>query len=162
VSGPVVVLADRRGAEREPQLAPGEPTALGELMSSVLAAEGVAGGAEAGLHLVDEAEITGLNREHMGVDGPTDVLSFPVDGAAAGDGGLVGDVVVCPAVAGSQAVGHAGTLLDECRLLVVHGALHLCGWDHADSTARAAMWRRERELMGALGVAPSADPWGPG
>lgn len=135
-----------------------------DVMAAVLSAEGVQADAEAGLHLVGLDEITELNAEHMGVDGPTDVLSFPVDGAGepaprvAGPH-LVGDVVICPRVAAANAPDHAGTIDDECRLLVVHGALHLCGWDHADPPQRQRMWRRERELMSALDVLPGSDPW---
>jgi probable rRNA maturation factor len=132
---------------------------LGALLASVLAAEGAPGCAEASLTLVDPERIAVLKSEHLGGDGsPTDVLSFPLDGAAP-DAQLVGDVVVCPAVAAVQAPAHAGTLVDELRLLVVHGALHLAGWDHADPDGERAMWARERALMERLGVAPMRDPW---
>jgi probable rRNA maturation factor len=148
---------------------------LAELLSSVLAAEGADAASEAGLLLVDPGEMEALNSEHMGGTGPTDVLSFPIDGvdaaaAAVGDssgegveddaGWMVGDVVVCPEVAIRQAPGHAGEADDELRLMVVHGGLHICGWDHDDPTERGAMWDRERELMGLLGFAPAGDPWG--
>lgn len=156
---------------------------LGELLRATLAAEGVHGAAEAGLHLVDVAEMTELNRQAMGQDSATDVLSFPLDAGAEpnaipqGPGSLqqpdaaghpqdvpllVGDVVLCVEVARRNAPEHAGTLIDECRLLVVHGALHLCGWDHDAPAQRSAMWQRERELMASLGVSPSHDPWGSG
>lgn len=162
---PAVLLDDRRDTSTARSI---EDDDLVHVMAGVLAAEGVGADAEAGLHLVDPAEISALNSRHMHTDGPTDVLSFPVDGADGSPGDpvagprLVGDVVLCPQVAAQNAADHAGTLEDECRLLVVHGALHLCGWDHADASGRAAMWRRERDLMSALGVAPAADPWGSG
>ncbi len=143
------------------------PGELADLMASVLEAEGASGSASAGLHLVDEAEITELNETHLGGEGATDVLSFPIDGvdpaAAAADGDevtqLVGDVLVCPAVAARQAPSHAGSMADECRLLVVHGSLHLAGWDHGDPRERDGMWNRERELMERFGVTPALDPW---
>jgi len=71
------------------------------------------------VELVDEERIRDLNREHRGIDGPTDVLSFPIDGAgpAAGPREL-GDVVICPE--------HTADL----REATVHGVLHLCGYDH--------------------------------
>ncbi|MGI9577382.1 MAG: rRNA maturation RNase YbeY [Microthrixaceae bacterium] len=136
---------------------------LAELMSEVLAAEGVGDEASAGLHLVSADEITGLNESHMDANGATDVLSFAVDGAddSAPDGQptLVGDVVLSPQVAAEQAYAHAGTLADECRLLVVHGSLHLVGWDHADEESRLAMWNRERQLLDDLDMSPPLDPW---
>ena len=112
----------------------------GRLAQAVLAAEGRTG--ELTLTFVDADEIADLNRQHMGVDGPTDVLSFPLDAADAapvpGVPVLLGDVVVCPAIAAANAPGHAGTLDDELALLVVHGVLHVLGHDHAepDETVR--------------------------
>lgn len=155
----------------------GEPASLDDaaaadlaaVLADALALESVAAEAEVGLHVVDEATIAELNCEHMGIDGATDVLSFPVDGAdepsgaARSPGGpppLVGDVVLCAEVARRNAAGHAGTPQDEMRLLVVHSALHLCGWDHDTDPARTSMWERERAVMAELGISPPADPWG--
>ncbi|MET0159656.1 MAG: rRNA maturation RNase YbeY, partial [Acidimicrobiales bacterium] len=78
-----------------------------------------------------------------GHDGPTDVLSFSIDGPGAGPGGLLGDVVVCPAVARRNAPDHAGTYEDEVALLVVHGVLHVLGHDHAEPDEAAVMRQRE-------------------
>lgn len=104
------------------------------LAADVLVAEGRRG--ELTLTFVDADEIADLNRQHMGIDGPTDVLSFPLDAElpdppAGGIPVLLGDVVVCPAVAAANASAHAGTLDDELALLVVHGVLHVLGHDHA-------------------------------
>ena len=92
-----------------------------------------------------------LNAEHMGKDGPTDVLSFPLDDdptrPSAGVPVLLGDVVVCPAVAADQAPAHAGTLDDELALLVVHGVLHVLGHDHAEPDETARMRARELALL---------------
>jgi probable rRNA maturation factor len=141
-----------------------------DLAGSVLRAEGVRGHVEMSLLFVDQSEITGLNAEFMGEHGPTDVLSFPIDGAEAVDDlapdvdaqrlgpgrseadrddipVLLGDVVVCPAVARAQAPTHGGTLDDELALLVVHGVLHLLGHDHDGDEERDAMWARQRELL---------------
>jgi probable rRNA maturation factor len=60
---------------------------------------------------------------------------------------LLGDVVICPAVAARQAPEHAGTVDDELALLVVHGVLHVLGHDHADDEERLIMQARERELL---------------
>ncbi len=132
------------------------------LLDAVLAAEGLPQRAEASLTLVDPEVIAELAADHLGAEGPTDVLSFPIDGrgpVGEPEPWLVGDVVLCPTVAASQAPEHAGDLAGELALLVVHGGLHLCGWDHATAEDEAAMWARERALLTALGVEPSADPW---
>lgn len=91
-------------------------------------------------------EIAELNLEHMGKPGPTDVLSFPLDDEPVpGVPTLLGDVVVCPAVAAGQFTEHAGTLDDELALLVVHGVLHVLGHDHAEAAEATRM--RDRELV---------------
>lgn len=118
------------------------------LASAVLADRGCGG--ELTLTFVDEVTIAELNLEHMGVDGPTDVLSFPLDDPALSDapGGppsLLGDVVVCPVVAERQFADHAGSLEDEIALLVVHGVLHVLGHDHADPEEARDM--RELEVL---------------
>jgi len=125
--------------------------------------------------LTDDAELADLNREHMGHRGPTDVLSFPMlepeafdrrgGGAqAARRGGAlraarprthVGDIAISVERAAQQAhQGRGGqtgdvrwSLADELRLLVTHGTLHLCGWDHAEPDEEAAMRALERELL---------------
>jgi probable rRNA maturation factor len=95
----------------------------------------------------------------MGKNGPTDVLSFPMDDEpVAGVPTLLGDVVISPAVASTQFLDHAGTLDDELALLVVHGILHVLGHDHVDADDTAVMRTRELELLGAhhwRGPAPS-------
>jgi probable rRNA maturation factor len=116
------------------------------------------------LTFVDRGEISALNVEHLGHDGPTDVLSFPLDGLPSGrEPGpevplLLGDVVICPAVAAEQAPGHAGTLDDELALLVVHGVLHVLGHDHVEPAETAVMRVRELALLEAYhwrGPAPA-------
>lgn len=107
------------------------------LAAAVLVAEGRTG--ELTLTFVDPDEMAALNEEHMEHEGPTDVLSFPLDAdidpGDLPDGWgpvLLGDVVVCPNVAAQNAPDHAGTLDDELALLVVHGVLHVLGHDHAE------------------------------
>jgi probable rRNA maturation factor len=119
-----------------------------DLASAVLQAEGRTG--ELTLTFVDRDEIAALNRQHLGHDGPTDVLSFPLDAGhddVPGVPVLLGDIVVCPNVAAEQAGSHAGTLDDELALLVVHGVLHVLGHDHAEADETALMRTRERELL---------------
>ena len=124
----------------------------------MLQAEGRTG--ELTLTFVDRDEIAALNAEHMGEHGPTDVLSFPLDSiddstAAMPGPVLLGDVVVCPAVASEAAPTHAGTLDDELALLVVHGILHVLGHDHAEPQRDA---RDARARAGAARAAPLARP----
>jgi probable rRNA maturation factor len=122
---------------------------------------------EMSLMFVDEQTIAELNIRFLGGDGPTDVLAFPMDeelppggrqpdqgGRGPGaptDGGdppaLLGDVVVCPAIASRQAAEHGVPPDDELALLVVHGVLHLLDYDHAEPEETAAMRRREQELL---------------
>lgn len=121
-----------------------------ELATAVLREEGRAG--ELTLTFVDRDEIAALNAEHMGKDGPTDVLSFPLDSFDETAGELpgpvlLGDVVVCPAVARDAAPTHAGTLDDELALLVVHGILHVLGHDHFEPEETRVMRDRERILL---------------
>ena len=130
-----------------------DTTRWAELAAAVLRSEGRGG--ELTLTFVDLAEIAALNDEHMGVPGPTDVLSFPLDATDAPgtdpspDAGpvLLGDVVICPAVAADSAPAHAGTLDDELALLTVHGVLHVLGHDHAHADETRLMRSRELELL---------------
>ncbi|HVA74737.1 MAG TPA: rRNA maturation RNase YbeY [Acidimicrobiales bacterium] len=137
------------------------------LAEKVLADEGVRGEAEVSLLFVDEEAISDLNSRFLGKEGPTDVLAFPIDdepvesGRSPDSGGtgpgfasepdeapmLLGDVVICPAVAERNAPEHAGTYDDELALLVVHGLLHIIGMDHEDPEEAEVMEARERELL---------------
>lgn len=137
------------------------------LALEVLRDHGVRGLAELSLIFASRDEIAELNQEHMGVSGPTDVLAFPLDahdvtrvvdsGPTRGpdrapvDPGdlplLLGDVVVCPAVASDQAPAHAGSLDDELALLVVHGVLHVLGYDHDTPEQAAEMRAAELRLL---------------
>jgi len=128
--------------------------------------------------LTDDEELADLNREHMGHEGPTDVLSFPMlppesfrrtgpnDARSRPRRGIaplhrrarihIGDIAISVERAVEQAVegrgGHTGDVrwspADEIRLLVTHGTLHLCGWDHAEPADEAAMRGLERRLIG--------------
>ena len=92
-----------------------------------------------------------LNAEHRGIDCPTDVLALGVDDGcvprADDEPRLVGDVVICPSVAASNAAASGSTVDDEMALLVVHGTLHLLGYDHIDDIDAVTMEGRERELL---------------
>lgn len=156
-----VFVADEQDAE------PVDVARWEALARSVLLAEGVRGQAELALMFVDEATIAELNGTFMGEQGPTDVLSFPIDAeddigvGRSPDGSttgpdrdppsdlpmLLGDVVVCPAVAKRNAPDHAGTYDDELALLIVHGILHVLGHDHAEPEETTVMQAREQDLL---------------
>lgn len=160
---PQVFCADEQDAE------PVDAARWRELALAALVHEGVRGLCELSLFFVDEETIADLNAEHMGKVGPTDVLSFPMDGAdvmleTQGPGALtrgpsrphpdaddlptmLGDVLVCPAVARRQAADHAGTYDDEIALLVVHGVLHVLGLDHDTDANTAVMRGKELAIL---------------
>jgi probable rRNA maturation factor len=138
-----------------------------ELARGVLEAEGIRSDTEVALLFVDEATIASLNERFLEKEGPTDVLSFPIEDEAArsgrtpDEGGtgpgsmepaadrllLLGDVVICPAVAARNAVDHGVTFDDEIALLVVHGILHLLGMDHEVDDEAERMEQREQQLL---------------
>lgn len=131
---------------------------LERLGSLVLAAEGADEEAELSVGIVDEERMASLNETYTGAGGPTDVLAFPLDEAEDDVGSdfeepmLLGDVVICPAVAARQAAEHETTLDDELALLLVHGTLHLLGYDHAERRENEAMREREAQLLERFGV----------
>ena len=110
--------------------------------------------AELCIKAVDEATIAELNQQWMEKEGPTDVLAFPMDELRPGlvneepEEGVLGDIVLCPAVAAVQAetAGHSTT--DELDLLTVHGVLHLLGYDHAEPDEHKAMFGLQTRLLG--------------
>ena len=138
------------------------------LAEAVLHDEGIRGDTEVSILFVDEDTISDLNSRFLGKEGPTDVLAFPIDeepvegGRSPDSGGtgpgfspspdeaqtLLGDVVICPAVAFRNAPEHAGTYDDELALLIVHGLLHLLGLDHEDPEEAEVMEAKERVLLG--------------
>ncbi len=124
----------------------GSNTELCDVVRQTLAGEGVVAG-RVDMHFVDLDEMTALNSEHMGGDGPTDVLSFPIDGIDGPEpevgGRQIGEIVICSEVAENQAPEHMGDLDSELKLLSIHAALHLCGYDHHDPQERSEMWARE-------------------
>lgn len=137
-----------------------------ELCRHALEDEGVRGLAEVSLIFTGESTMAELNEQFMGKRGPTDVLSFPIDaepdptGRVPDAGGtgpgepptpeipqLVGDIIICPAVAARNALEHECSFADELALLIVHGVLHLRGWDHMVDEEAERMEARERDLL---------------
>lgn len=103
--------------------------------------------------LTDDAHLQQLNREYLGIDAPTDVLSFPASETDPETGErYIGDILVSVprARAQAEAAGHA--LEAEVQLLVVHGILHLLGHDHAQPEEKARMWAAQSEILAELGL----------
>jgi probable rRNA maturation factor len=148
------------------------------LAQLVLDEERVPPDAEMSVVFVGEATIADLNERFLDGDGPTDVLAFPLDddalpgGRQPDQGGrgpgspseaseppiVLGDVLVCPAVAERQARSLARSLDDELALLVVHGVLHLLDYDHAEPAETVTMQRREAELLAKFHTVEHSEP----
>jgi probable rRNA maturation factor len=135
-SSPRILVSDR-------QSLPVDAAALAEAARRCLLAEGEER-AELSVSFVDEGEMADLHVRYMAQEGPTDVLSFPL-GERDEDGvHLLGDVVICPAFAATN----NPDLAAELRLLLVHGTLHLLGYDHEEEDERREMWERQEAYTG--------------
>jgi probable rRNA maturation factor len=135
--GPVILVSNRQDLAVDAD-------ELAALARAVLVAED-ASGAELSVSFVTDEEIAELHHRFMGEDGPTDVLSFPLDEDPDEDGSrMLGDVVIAPAYAARE--GRQGER--ELRLLLVHGILHLLGYDHEEEKERAEMWARQESYSG--------------
>jgi probable rRNA maturation factor len=107
--------------------------------------------------ITDDKAVHKLNREYLGMDVPTDVLSFggeSPDFVGAPDAeGYLGDVLIAYPQAQAQAAAANHSVESELALLVVHGVLHLLGYDHQNPEDKAAMWSRQEEILSYLGLA---------
>jgi probable rRNA maturation factor len=130
-----------------------------DVIGTVLRVEGYEGeDAEVSVLFTDDAFISELNQQYRGVEGPTDVLSFALIDAedevdsvkVKGLPDVLGDVVISLETAGRQAKEEGKTLEQEIALLLVHGALHLLGYDHDEPEREAVMWRRQDAALKAL------------
>ena len=112
--------------------------------------------AELSIRLVDEEPMAALHVRWMDLEGPTDVMSFPMDELTpAPEGqdpveGVLGDIVICPSVATRQAVEAGHTPVEEILLLLTHGILHLLGYDHAEPDEEKEMFDLQRQLLADL------------
>lgn len=134
---PAILISDRQSGPLDLQ-------GLIALARATLRAEGIAA-AELSVSFVEDAEMEELHRRYMGEPGPTDVLSFPQDEPDEDGVRLLGDVVIAPAVAARNDPQDPAA---ELRLLLVHGILHLLGYDHEDDAERAEMWGRQERYSG--------------
>jgi probable rRNA maturation factor len=138
---PRVLISNRQGR-------PVDEEGLAALARDTMRGEGIER-AELSVSFVEQDEIAGLHERFMDEAGPTDVLSFPLDDveeATEREGvRLLGDVVVAPSEAARN---NPDDPDDELRLLLVHGILHLLGYDHEDDGARTRMWERQERYSG--------------
>ena len=136
--------------------------ALRDLAATCLAAEGLPEETEMGLLLVTPEQMAGHNARFLGKEGPTDVLSLPIEDLVPGRlparraGGPplnIGDVVICPAEVRARAVRAGVGFERQMKLMLVHGTLHLLGYDHQEEGPAEGMEARERELLLGFGEA---------
>ncbi len=136
-----------------------DESVLLRLTQDNLAALHVSPDADVAIVLVDEGAMEQLHLQWMDEPGPTDVLSFPMDELRPGTEdqptppGLLGDIVLCPQVAESQAETAGHSTMDELILLTTHGLLHLLGYDHAEPEEEREMFGLQRELISAFAAA---------
>ena len=144
----------------------------GDLMRAAAQTLRLAGRRSGGLTIVitGDEEVRDLNRTYRQIDAPTDVLSFSEQESAGEDGpalalppelaeemdAYLGDIVIAYPYTERQAAAFANSLRSELRLLVVHGALHLLGYDHDTPQAEARMWAAQDAVLVSLGEAPQA------
>jgi probable rRNA maturation factor len=136
---PTVLISNR-------QPLPVDEDALGRLARATLRGEGL-NTCELSVSFVDDAEMETLHTTYMDEAGPTDVLSFLLDEVGPDGSRLLGDVVIAPAVASAQ---NPTDPAAEMRLLLVHGILHLLGYDHEEEASKAAMWSRQERYSGVV------------
>ena len=152
------------------------------LVQAVLQGEGCIDPSEVTVSFVDEDAIHELNRTYRGIDRPTDVLSFNIDDpdewygdeeadpdedlSDEGDADdepwddepfMVGDVILCPSVVEAQAPGFGNAVADEMRLLLVHGCLHLMGYDHEVPSEAEEMEALERVYLAGFSSVPASE-----
>ena len=103
--------------------------------------------------LADDAHLQELNRDYLGVDAPTDVLSFPASEMDPQTGSrYIGDIIISVPYAAKGAAKAGHPVESELQLLVVHGVLHLLGHDHAEPKEKAKMWKAQAEILKSLGL----------
>ena len=136
---------------------------IDSICSFVMDAEKVGRDVEISITYVDEEEMHTLNNQWRGIDRTTDVLSFecdnPFDDDVPAEETLeLGDIILAPEVIARQAPGFGNSAADECRLMLVHGLLHLLGYDHIQEDEAEIMEAREDDLLRRLAELRGDDP----
>lgn len=147
-------------AVSEAEIASIHKSDLRDFAAFVLSAEGVDDGASLSISFVERSEIADLNERFLGKQGPTDVLSFPIEDATPGappatpDDGPpleLGDIFICTDVVADHAASLGVAFEDELYLMVVHGVLHILGWDHETGADAEMMELREAKHLKNIG-----------
>ena len=126
---------------------------LKRAVSAALAHQSASVDSELTIVLTDDARLHELNRDYLGIDAPTDVLSFPASETDPETGArYIGDILISIPCARAQADAAGHPLESEVQLLVVHGVLHLLGHDHAQAEEKARMWKAQAEILERLGL----------
>jgi probable rRNA maturation factor len=132
-----------------------------EAVTRVLAMESIPERSAAAIVLIDDSTMADYNRQFRGVDAPTDVLSFPADAppvAVPDEPDYLGDLLVAYPYASAQALREGHSVDDSLALLVIHGTLHLLGYDHDTPEHRAAMWAAQDAALRSLGISTHIVP----
>ena len=126
---------------------------LEDAVNAALAQESESPDSDLSIVLTDDSRLQQLNRDYLGIDAPTDVLSFPASETDPETGvRYIGDILISIPRAQTQAETAGHPLESEVQLLVVHGVLHLLGHDHAESEEKARMWKAQAEILERLGL----------
>ena len=122
--------------------------------------ESAPAGAGLSVLITDNESVAALNRQFRGIDAPTDVLSFPAgpDGATTSESRYLGDLAIAYPYAYQQASRQRHDIDDSLALLVVHGVLHLLGYDHDTPERREKMWTAQSAILIALGLSTDLVP----
>ncbi|MHB0987747.1 MAG: rRNA maturation RNase YbeY [Bellilinea sp.] len=120
---------------------------------AVLVHQGIDPNTDLSIVIDSDQKLHHLNRDFLGIDAPTDVLSFPSDEFDPDEQAVyIGDVIISFQRAEAQAKNAGHPVINEIQLLVVHGVLHLLGHDHAEPTEKTRMWTAQAEILDQLGV----------
>ncbi|MGN0128218.1 rRNA maturation RNase YbeY [Glutamicibacter soli] len=126
---------------------------VNKLAQSVMSAMYLHPETEVSIVFLDEDAMSALHVQWMDLEGPTDVMSFPMDELRPGrehapsEAGILGDIVICPSVAQAQAEAGGHSTHDEILLLATHGLLHLMGFDHMEPEEKEEMFSLQRRLL---------------
>lgn len=143
---------------------PADAARLAEAARTVIVQEGADPASAVGIVISDDETVRRLNAEYRETDSVTDILSFPADPlplaltAAMDEPPYLGDLIIAHPYAAAQAAALGHDLNDSLGLLVVHGTLHLLGYDHDTPENRAGMWAAQARALDALGISTALVP----
>lgn len=146
----IAVLWEADQEEGDPQ-----PGTLANWAKDVLTAQQV-GPCEIAIKIVDSAESRALNAEYRGIDKPTNILSFPLDAGQVSGPLLLGDLALCADVVRTEAAEQGKPVAAHFAHMIVHGVLHLLGYDHIESGQAEEMEQIERDILRTMGF---SDPY---